>query len=349
MAVREAAPNRGVYRLRGVSATMEGRWTESGIVVGAPARRRLLASGGVGRPHGAEGVELTWVEAVFLLERGDLAAVDGDGFVDLLERPPDAHALDRWLVYRDLRARGYYVATAHGPGDPPQPGRPAFDVRPRGASPTSEEVAHRVAVVPETTPLSLGALSSLTLAVADDEGEITYLGVDTFVPDGESRVPEWEAPRGTAAGRRVVVPDPPAAMFDPGFFGRRLDDDTLVLNELEARYLAEADRLALADGPAGVAPDPRRYATYAALRDGGCVPRSGLKFGADFRVYTAVADATDPGHSAFLVEVVAGDATASARTLSRAVRLAGGVRKAHVLALVDGDGVRWLVLERRRL
>lgn len=327
---------------------MEARVTDKGLVVDSPAQQRFYAASGVGRPTGDGGVRLTWVEAVYLLERGDLDSVGNSDFLDTLADPPDVSALDRWLVYRDLRERGYYVSTAYQPGAPPVVGDDAFIVRPRGSSPTSDSVAFCVGVLPEAETVPLDSASARTIAIADDETEITYLSISPFEPSGSTEVGTWPSPPGRTCGRRVIVPDPPSPMIDPAFFGRQLDGGSLVLNALEARYLQDGHLLELPHEPEDETGTDRRYPVYAALRDNGCVPRSGLKFGADFRVYTDVSDATNPGHSSYLVEVVSDDATTTGRRLSRAARLAGGVRKKHVYALIGEDTIRWLSLERHR-
>ncbi len=326
---------------------MNARWSGHAIVVDAPARERLHESGGVGRPRQDGGVLLSWVEALYLLDRADLTAVEGEGFSEVLADPPDPHALERWLVYRDLRERGYYVSVSYDPGDEPAPGDRTLEVHPRGAPPTTDEVAFHVAVVSETTVLSLADLDVVTLGISDDEGEITYLEVDSIEPTGETALGSWTPPAGVQSGHAVLVSDPPQAMVEEAFFGRPLSG-LLLLNPLEARYLAENELLDIELSTSSEPAETRRYRVYAALRDRGCVPRSGFKFGADFRVYTRVADASDPGHSSYLVEVRDDDATATPRSLSRAVRLAGGVRKQHLLALVDGQDVQWVALERKR-
>lgn len=326
---------------------MEAHVDDGSIVVEGPqARQQLYHASGVGRPHGTDEVLVSWAEAVYLLERGDIDGIDGDGLAAVLATPPDRWAVDRWLVYRDLRERGYYVSTAYDLQAPGGPGAVTFTVRPRGADPTSDAVAHRIGVVDETTRLAIADLTGVTLAVADDEGAVTYLGVEAFDPTGDTLIDTWSAPTGIGCGSRVIVPDPPSALGDPAFFGRSFDAGGRLLNAIEARYLAERDRLELAELPT-VGTD--RYRVYTDLRDSGCVPRSGLKFGADFRVYTDVTDADDPGHSAFLVDVHPAEATVSARELSRAVRLAGGVRKRHVVALVEDESIAYLGVERRRL
>lgn len=326
---------------------MRGRWSNRKIVVDAPARERFHASSGMGIPRDDGGVALTWVEAAYLLDRGDLADIDGADFPTFLEDQPDEVAIDRWLVYHDLRERGYYVSTAYDPGELPEPTEPTFVVHPRGSPPTSDEVDFRVAVVSETTSLLLSEMEVVTLAIADDEGEITYIGIDSIEPTGTSQLESWTAPEGERSGNRVVVENPPEAMVDPAFFGRQLDE-VLLLNPLEARYLVENDRLEASIEKPTDATDHRRYQVYATLRDRGCVPRSGFKFGADFRVYTDVSDASDPGHSSYLVEVLPVDMKTTPRTLSRAVRLAGGVRKRQLIALVDGTDIRWIALDRVR-
>lgn len=326
---------------------MEARYGDDGIVVDDPhARQQLYDASGVGHPRDDGTVVLTWVEGLYLLERGDIEGPNGDDRNALLAEPPDTEAIDRWLVYRDLRERGYYVGTTYQPGTSPAPGEVTFAVRPRGAAPTSDEVAHRIAVVDETTSLALADLSSRTLAVADDEGELTYLGIEPFDPIGSTEVGMWDPVDGTNSGDRVLVEEPPEPLVNPAFFGRQLESGGRLLNALEARYLVDQERLTAslpADG------DGHRYEVYADLRARDCVPRTGLKFGADFRVYTDVNDADDPGHSAFLVDVRSPDAADTPRALSRAVRLAGGVRKRHVIALADGDTIVYLACERKRL
>jgi tRNA-intron endonuclease len=92
---------------------------------------------------------------------------------------------------------------------------------------------------------------------------------------------------------------------------------------------------------------------YAALRDRGLVPKTGYKFGADFRTYADVESVADLGHSELLIRVLDGGHTFSPRDLALDVRLAHGVRKEMVFALVDGgdangdaDGIEWLSVTR---
>jgi len=68
-------------------------------------------------------------------------------------------------------------------------------------------------------------------------------------------------------------------------------------------------------------------AAYAQLRAAGCVPKSGFKFGADFRVYPSAAEDPTATHSAELVQL----------------RPAGGVRKRMVFALItELNAIHWV-------
>jgi len=153
--------------------------------------------------------------------------------------------------------------------------------------------------------------------------------------------------------------DPPTDLHDRGFYGQRLhgrnaDAGPLQLSLVEAAYLARRGALAL-DEPRVVergravegARFDRRLRAYAALRAAGSVPKSGFKFGADFRTYDAFTTVSEMDHSTRLIRVVSPQHTFLPRDLSLDVRLAGGVRKRMVFALTDvNEGIDWLSVER---
>jgi len=78
------------------------------------------------------------------------------------------------------------------------------------------------------------------------------------------------------------------------------------------------------------------------------VPKTGFKFGADFRVYGDVESVDELGHSELLVRVLSAGHDFEPRELSLDVRLAHGVRKRMVFALDDpsADTIRWLSVSR---
>ncbi|MFC6725995.1 tRNA-intron lyase, partial [Halobium palmae] len=79
----------------------------------------------------------------------------------------------------------------------------------------------------------------------------------------------------------------------------------------------------------------------------GVVPKTGFKFGADFRTYGELESVSELGHSEALVRVVTADHAFSPRDLALDVRLAGGVRKRMVFALTRSkEGIDWLSIGR---
>lgn len=333
---------------------MDGRRDDDRFVVDGDAVDRWYGPRGIGRPTQTGELALTWVEAAYLLARGDLDTVAGKDARRFMSSPPDRHAVSRLVAYRDLRERGYYVTTAYEPGEPSPEDAPSLIVRPRGADPTGDAVAHRLHVHTETSSLPTGGLDPSTFAIVDDEAEVTYVSVEDARLSGSWSAEGLPRATGVQAGDRVLVFDPPAALYRAHYFGQPLDEGSVLgLNLLEARYLEEVgaftieglmalEERAAADGDTF----DRRYAVFRRLRDSGLVPRSGLKFGTDFRVYETPPADGDPGHSEHLVEVVSATERVDARHVARAVRLATGVRKRHVMAIVENTSVTWRAFDR---
>jgi tRNA-intron endonuclease len=326
------------------------------------ARQRFYDSRGYGRPADDDGLVLAPVEAAHLLQRGDLEAVVADGdeldFRAFLAR---TGVVLPFVVYKDLRDRGFYLA----PAEHEEAATDAdFVVYPRGSGPWDDEVAYRVRVVGERQSLRIRSLGDRVLAVVDEDGELTYFETTTGAPGGTLDADPPAGLVGTLLGDRVLVWEPPDALYEGQFYGQRLygrnaDAGPIQLSLVEAGYLARGGRLTLtdteraADGvdaavvARGRAVEgdrfDRRLRAYTALRSTGGVPKSGFKFGADFRVYESFSTVSDLSHSDSLVRVVRQDHALLPRDLSLDVRLAGGVRKRMVFALTDvNGGVDWL-------
>ncbi|AFZ72573.1 tRNA-intron lyase [Natronobacterium gregoryi] len=349
--------------------SLEGRFDEeTGVVtVGSDARQRYHDSRGYGYPTSGNEIALSPVEAAHLLYRGDLEAVvgeDGDrlDFQSFVAQEPGEAFGVRFLVYADLRERGFYLSPAAEPWiDEPPVGEVDFAVFPRGKGPGDGEVAYALRVLGERTDVPASELSAGVLAVVDEESEITYFEVDRRDPTGSSDADV------TVSGRceadlledRVVVWDPPVELYERTFYGqplegREYDEPTLQCSLLEAASLAAEGAIALEPSTVrergreveGERFD-RRLTVYTELRDRGVVPKTGYKFGADFRTYADVESVDDLGHSELLVRVHPADYVFEPRDLALDVRLAHGVRKTMVFALVAGDGtIEWWSLER---
>ena len=300
------------------------------VRLGERGRERFYDARGYGRPVDG-GLHLSLVEAAHLLYRGDLDGIDGMGFRELIERGDGLAA--RFLVYKDLRDRGFYLTPAHEDWVE-EPGGVDFVVYPRGDGPWDDTVEHRVRVVSEREPVPVDALGDVVLAVVDEESELTYLETARPELSGTAPTPTDATAEATLLDDRVVVWEPPAALHGEGFYGQPLGEHCpgLQLSLVEAAYLADRGLLTVEGG--------------AGIRERGVVPKTGLKFGADFRTYAAVTSVDDVGHSERLVRVLPPDHTFPPRELSLDVRLAHGVRKEMVFAVTDGDGVAWLVVRR---
>jgi tRNA-intron endonuclease len=384
---------------------------------GTEARERFYDSRGYGRPRDGA-LELAPVEAAHLLFRGDIEHVLDRrerrerrlDFGGLLASTAVSEV--SFFVYKDLRDRGFYLSPVRDPADsaggpmsrpaddsagrsmsgPADDGTGAsggeFVVYPRGQGPWDDAVAYRVRAVSEREDIAASALRALVerataegatavLAVVDEESEVTYL--ELTGPDIAGATDHgFPAVRGRLLSDRVLVGDPPGALYERAFYGQQLDPDGPVqLSLVEAAHLADRGLLAL-DGEGtdagsgadtrpgdGVQSEPgepgqrlrergravegarfdRRLRVYSTLRDAGVVPKTGFKFGADFRTYAEVESVDELGHSELLVRVLPGGHVFSPRDLALDVRLAHGVRKRMVFALA-GEELWWLAAER---
>ncbi|WP_420182316.1 tRNA-intron lyase [Haloarcula sp. KBTZ06] len=323
------------------------------VRAGYEARERFYDSRGYGQVRSGD-IDLAPVEAAHLLYRGDIESIDGMDFRAFLGSAAVSEV--DFAVYKDLRDRGFYLTPARE-GWVDDAAGADFVVYPRGKGPWDNEVAYRVRVVGERDTVAAADLGDCVLAVVDEESEVTYLDTDRRDVAGTSdaAVPTTE---GELLAERVVCWEPPAELYDQAFYGQRLDDDAVQLSLVEAAYLAEEGLLTVDGGADAVVERgrevegdrfDRRLAVYAALRASGVAPKTGFKFGADFRTYANVESAENLGHSELLVRVLPADHRFEPRDLALDVRLAHGVRKTMVFALTANGGdadIEWVAVER---
>ncbi len=322
-----------------------GRIDDDVIRVGGDARQRFYDSRGYGRPIEGNEIALAPVEAAHLLSRGDLRVGDLD-FPAFVRRMEDPTFLVRFLVYADLRERGFYLSPAREGwvDDPPENAQ--FVVYERGSGPWEDDRLYELRVAGERESFPVAALEG-TLAVVDEESEVTYFEVARPTIEGSSA--DFSGSIGAdLLADRAIVWDPPEPLFTNHFYGQPLagregEGGPLQLSLIEAAYLARRGVLSTADPvlDRGRAVEgerfDRRLAVYAALRERGVVPKTGFKFGADFRVYTDVESVADLGHSEYLLRVLPSDHAFPPRDLALDVRLAHGVRKRMVFALTSAN------------
>lgn len=88
-----------------------------------------------------------------------------------------------------------------------------------------------------------------------------------------------------------------------------------------------------------------KYVVYENLRGKGLIVKTGFKFGSHFRVYKAI----NQKHSSYLIHVLPEEHVFSIPELSRAVRLAHGVRKRMIFAQTFDQKIRYVDIGRMKL
>ena len=349
---------------------MAGELREDRVSVDDPAEASTLYNRGYfGAPRSGGGLDLSLLEAVYLVEADRLTVRRNGRPVSLgaLFRAAGAEggAFEiRYLVYRDLRQRGYVVEPQEGPVD--------FHVLPRGGAPRKTPSKYWVRALSERAVFDLAELlqraeeaasvrKALLLGLVDEESDVTYYAVREAAPRGHRSSPV--VPEKVLAyfqGDRAVVLDEEQArrLHEAGYYGK-IVGRRLQLSLLETAFLLQAGlievRNADTDRPIrlprllreakAVQPDfALRLRAYEDLTARGVISKTGFKYGAHFRAYEG-----DPEvhHAKYLVHVVPKGHRGAWPEISRAVRLAHGVKKQILFGEV-GDEVRYVKLERVR-
>jgi tRNA-intron endonuclease len=319
--------------------------------------RILYDQSGYGRPEDT-GIRLSSEEACYLVHRGRIA-VEGYPFDTLIAhfaRNPEF--LRTFLVYRDLRERGYAVQS--GPHD--------FRVFRRGQRPGTGQSQYMVRVLSERDLIDFEALihealassrmrKQHVLAVVDDENELTYYEIKVQTLPGAGDKPGIGPLEGMLVGRSALVcPALPGDRTAAGY-GMHLDAERIILAPLEIIHLMATGMLTLRDGETNV--DEGHYFTLAAaadvelgekaavyrdLRDRGYIPKTGYKFGHHFRVYSG-----QKVHSEMLVHAVAQGVRLPMSSISRSVRLAHSVKKKMLFGHQHTTGIQYVEFARIKL
>lgn len=350
---------------------MAGTLVGDHVIVGDPAEASQIHNkGSYGVPQSGGGLKLELMEAIYLVESERLAVASGVSPLsagDLLRTGHKAHEgfEVRYLVYRELRQRGYVVKTSSPPLD--------FRVFPRGGSPNKTPSKWWVAAISERSTFDLGGLlghldrtsdvrKGLLLAVVDEESDVTYYEVKRVVPKGRlGAVDLSSSHEGLLMADRVMVNDAvsAAALHGGHFFGKMIGQ-ALQLSLIEATFLVELGALKLRDAktnkPVGlqslkrraraVQPDfDLRLSAFKDMKGKGMVVKTGFKYGSHFRAYEGD---PDKSHARYLVHAVPEEYTTMWPEVSRAVRLAHGVKKEILLGRVSKKEVEYVGLSRFR-
>ncbi|MBN1390494.1 MAG: tRNA-intron lyase [Candidatus Thermoplasmatota archaeon] len=287
----------------------------------------LMNKGCFGTPLSGGYLDLTLVEAAYLMETGRLEVRRSRKgrtacLPELLGRgiSDEPRFMEDFLVYRDLRNRGIVVA---GSGS-------SFNTFPRGKRPGTGKADSWITVQRENdtvTPkglwLEARSRENINLkciaAVVDSDWDITYYHIRTSLQTEpgpnltlDSDISEWSR-IGIGSGGAILHGKELKDLHEHDFLGTPLGE-TLIISPEEDRMLA---------GDHG-GPNDQKYRTYLDLRRRGWSVRTGFKYGAHFRAYT---ERRPDKHSTFLVHCVARDQNFTWEELSRPLRLSHSVRK----------------------
>ena len=310
-------------------------------------------------------VELSLEEAAYLLERKRISVFDREERLDLREFINRASSLRpgfelKFLVYKDIRERGYHLRA-----------RPLdFRVYPRGVRSGEGESRYIVHVLSEREPIKTDILLKdlnlsenikrrLLYAVVDEEGDITYYEIKKANLKGKTSPFDLSGPiMGDILDERVIIWDETISrgLNEKWWFGKVINDTSrLQLSFVESAYLIEKGSLTITGTDGRILSLNRfiemasavekdffnKYIVYRDLRDRGMVVKTGFKFGSHFRVYDRVPD-RETYHSRYLVHLLSNKGEVWPSEISRAVRLAHGVKKQMVFAVLLEERVEYV-------
>lgn len=200
----------------------------------------------------------------------------------------------------------------------------------------------------------------LWFGIVDEEGDITYYDVKTFVPKGSIGNNIFSKGEGIFLRYRVVIFDKKLSknLLKREFFGKPFGDG-LQLSIVESIYLLErgvidiltksGKKLSLKEFKKDIEkmqPDIElRFLVFRDLKKRGLIVKTGFKFGSHFRVYTKHFDET---HAEYLIQVVEKGYNCIWAEMSRAVRLAHSVNKEIIFARVDAGKIDYIKFGRLR-
>lgn len=292
---------------------LTGKLTEDSVLFEKRAIEELYNKSYYGRPKG-DILEVSLTESAYLFYMGKIKVEFKGKEIDFKGFFLKASSLLKnfelyYVVYKDLRERGYYV----------QPGVTGFRVYPRGGHPGKTPAEFFVYVTSERIPLLLSKLRKhletvenlkkrLVLAIVDEESDITYYEVKKTIPTGtyELRLGKNLSTASLLEDRVMVWDKDVSLALQKDFFGKPVDEGILQLSLVESCYLLKKGILEIENrnkeildfdsfskSASAIESDfMTKYAVYEKLRNDGLVPKTGFKFGTHFRVYEKIDDMT---------------------------------------------------------
>ena len=149
------------------------------------------------------------------------------------------------------------------------------------------------------------------------------------------------------SGNLVIVRDKKGiSLHEKSYYGNIIREG-LQLSLIEALYLAEKEKISILKDGKKVSIEEMfqiirredlltKYLVYKDLRNRGYIVKTGFKYGSDFRLYER-GKSPGNGHSDYLVKVVSEDYGIKSSDFSSYVRVAHGVNKKLLFAVVDEE------------
>ncbi len=292
-------------------------------------------------------LSLTFVEAFYLMNEGKLTVENltlSEFLRYAVERTHDFEV--RYLVYRDLRKRGFMV-------------RENGHIKAvRGV----EENEYLIVPVYERVTFSFDDIfekvgdGKRIFAVVDGDGDLTYYSIEREDPWGPLKLRSEENVYVMFLGEMGFAEDF-GGIHKKGFYGKIIEKN-LHLSAIECVYLERKGITEIKDvggktrSAEGIikemcVSDPefeRKIRIYSDLRDRGLIVKTGFKYGTHFRVYVRDIE----HHAPYLVHAVPENYVGTWPEISRGVRLAHGVKKNFLLAEAS-EKPRYLKIKRVRL
>ncbi|WP_414469381.1 tRNA-intron lyase [Methanobacterium sp. ACI-7] len=148
-------------------------------------------------------------------------------------------------------------------------------------------------------------------------------------------------------GNLVIVTDKKGVKLHEKSHYGNLIAEGLQLSLIEALYLAEKERITISKHDKEVSIEEMfklirkedlftKYLVFSDLRNRGYIVKTGFKYGSEFRLYER-GKSPGNGHSDYLVKVIPEDYELRTSDFSSYVRVAHGVNKKLLFAVVDEE------------
>lgn len=328
---------------------------------------QIYNRGYFGTPQSGGSLKLNLIEACFLLETEKIEVCKKNKKLELKDLIYYAtniyHDFEiKYTVYKNIRQRGYIVKI----------NEEFFDVYERGKNikdkpkiillPISERENFSIENINEKISLAKKENRELLIGIVDEEGDLTYYKVSKITPKGKEKL-KLPNKKGDALliEDRVIIWDKELAeeLLKTQFFGKSMGK-YFQLSLVETTYLAEKGIIEIKNAKTNrklslkefvkrakeIQDDfDLRLTSYKNMKVKDLIVKTGFKYGTYFRVYDENPDKT---HSKYLVHVLPYNFVSSWAEISRAIRLAHGVRKEMLFATIKDGNIRYIRLGRVR-